>query len=95
MARLRPAQDGQRTVVTVALSSGGDAVLTALVHEGSCDDLGDPVFTLNDVEAGRSRSRIATSYDQLRVGGYAIALHPSPDAVDETTVCGDIEADAD
>ena len=90
MARLRPAEDAQQTIVQIILRGGQDLVATALVHEGSCDDLGDPVYTLQNVEGRRSRSRIDTSFDQLRVGGYAIALHPSPESVNQTLACGEI-----
>jgi hypothetical protein len=95
LAKLRPTEDGEHTQVLIRLRGGENLAESALVHDGSCDELGDPVFTLNNVKRGRSRTRVASSFDQLRTGGFSIAIHPSAAAFEQTLACGEIVGEAE
>jgi hypothetical protein len=93
-ALLRPTEDGQTSVVLRLTGIQGGS-RQALIHEGSCDELGEPVFTLRPVERNRSVSRVSTSYDQLRTGGFAVAVHLSPSSIGDPLACGDIKGEAE
>jgi hypothetical protein len=60
------------------------------IHAGTCDDLGDVVFPLEDVEEGMSQSTVEASLDEILAADHAINVHLSVDEMDVYVACGDI-----
>ncbi|MCC6314139.1 MAG: hypothetical protein IT337_08985, partial [Thermomicrobiales bacterium] len=76
--------------VNLAVRGGAPGEL-AVIHEGSCADLGAPAFLLNDPDAsGRSKTPLGAPVDEVRGGGFALAIHPGFQDLSTTLACGDI-----
>jgi hypothetical protein len=91
LAILTPRDDG--TAVTLLLQ-GGTPDQVALIHLGACEALDpDPLFLLGQPDAtGRSESIVNVGLDELRGGGYAIAVHASAAELGVVVACGEIPA---
>ena len=80
-----------RTRIVLELTNPPDVPQPAHVHSGSCDDLGDPVVALTDVEDGRSETEAEMSVDQLTQGDLVIHAHKSEAEYDVSVACAPIE----
>ena len=86
------------------VAGGEDGPHPAHIHAGTCDELGDVVFPLEDVaiqEGERSGAEsalpIKTGYtlvdaplEEIVAGGHAINVHLSGEEIEEYIACGDI-----
>jgi hypothetical protein len=82
--------DGQ-TSVSIELDGtpeGGEH--PAHIHSGTCDDLGDVVFPLENVVEGSSESTVEASIDDILAADHAINVHLSADEMDVYVACGEI-----
>jgi hypothetical protein len=82
-----------RTRIVLELTSPPDLPQPAHVHSGSCDDLGDPVVALSDVEEGRSETEADMSLEQLERGDLVIHAHKSQGEYDVSVACAAIARD--
>ena len=80
-----------RTRIVMELTNPPDVSQPAHVHSGSCDDLGDPVIALSDVEDGRSETEAPVSIDQLVEDEVVIHAHKSEAEYDVSVACAPIE----
>jgi hypothetical protein len=86
------AADGQTEVeVLITAGLGEDAVHPVHIHEGTCDDLGDVAYPLEDIVDGVSESEVDVELSELMDGDHAINVHLSEDEMDVNVACGDIE----
>jgi hypothetical protein len=86
------AADGQTEVevlITAGLEEG--AVHPVHIHEGTCDDLGDVAYPLEDIVDGVSESEVDAELADLMDGNHAINVHLSEDEMNVNVACGDIE----
>lgn len=76
---------------TVTLSVDGASTTTthpAHIHNGTCEDLGDIAYPLNEVENGSSVTIIDATITELRAQEpLAINLHRSPTQLSEYVAC--------
>ena len=80
--------DDDRAKVTIEIVNPADEPQAAHIHRGTCREVGEAIYPLNDLEAGVSETTIP-SYSKLRVGDWAVNVHASD--VDYTeTACGDV-----
>ena len=83
-----------RTRIVMELTNPPDVSQPAHVHSGSCDDLGDPVIALSDVEDGRSETEAPVSIDQLVEDEVVIHAHKSEAEFDVSVACAPVEQTA-
>jgi hypothetical protein len=74
----------------------------AHIHAGTCDELGEVVFPLNDIStvdvdtldplgaAGQSLSTIEASLEDVLATEHAINVHESAENIDEYIACGEL-----
>jgi hypothetical protein len=79
-----------RTRIVLELTNPPDVPQPAHVHSGSCDDLGDPVVALANVEDGRSETEADLSVDQLVEGDLVIHAHKSEAEFDVSVACAPV-----
>ncbi len=86
------AMDGQ-TEVEVLITAGleDDAVHPVHIHAGTCDDLGDVVYPLEDIVGGVSETEIDAELTDLMDGDHAVNVHLSEEEMDVNVACADIE----
>lgn len=81
--------DGEQTIVTIEIEPGEEGVAQpAHIHDGTCNDLGDVAFPLDDVVDGASESTVDISVSDLIAGEYAVNVHLSEDEIDVYVSCG-------
>ncbi len=84
--------DETTTEVEVDLTGGPDNAQPAHIHTGTCAELGDVAYPLEDLEDGRSQTQVDVSLDELRDGEFAINAHRSADEIEVYTACGEISS---
>jgi hypothetical protein len=86
-------QHDDQTDVEVLITAGlvDEAVHAVGIYEGTCDDLGDAAFELEDIVDGVSESEVEADLADLMDGNHVIAVHAADDE-DVTVACGEIEA---
>jgi hypothetical protein len=89
-ATLAPTDDGQ-TSVTLELSDQPDVPQPAHIHAGTCEELGEVVHPLTNVEDGSSETTVDVSIDELQDGEFAINAHESEQNIANYVACGPIE----
>lgn len=82
--------DGETTVSIELDGTPEDGVHPVHIHAGTCDDLGDVVFPLEDVVDGMSESTVEASIDDIMAADHAINVHLSEDEMDVYVACGNI-----
>lgn len=83
--------DGNRTRIVLELTNSPSVPQPAHVHNGSCDDLGDPLVALTSVEDGRSETEAEMSLERLGQGDLVIHAHKSEADYDVSVACAPIE----
>lgn len=86
-------EDGQAEV-TILLTQGleDESEHPVHIHEGTCDDLGDVAYPLNDIVDGSSETTLDVDLADLRTGDFAVNAHMSADQMDVYIACADIPA---
>jgi hypothetical protein len=84
--------DGGRTRIVLELTNPPDVSQPAHVHDGTCDDLGEPVVSLTDVMEGRSETEVEMPLERLSRGDLLVHAHKSAAAYDVSVACAPIEA---
>ncbi len=89
-AQIRGVDEGLE--VTVFISEGDtDGVHPVHIHEGTCDDLGDVAYALEDIVDGESVTVLEDlTFADVMTGEYAINAHLSEDEMDTYVMCGNI-----
>lgn len=84
--------NGDGTTTVDILVDGATGGHPAMIHSGSCAELGSVVYPLQDVDAtGESLTVVdATLESLLTAGPYAINIHLSADDPGTSVACGDI-----
>ncbi len=81
--------DGDQVVVSIEIEPGPDGEpQPAHIHDGTCQDLGDVAYPLEDVVDGMSESTADVSIADIISGEYAIAVHLSEDEMEVIVACG-------
>ncbi|MFW6174478.1 MAG: hypothetical protein ACOC5K_01735, partial [Chloroflexota bacterium] len=70
--------------------SGSDSQLIQ-ISRGTCGDIGEEAYRLNNLSNGGSTTTIDSSVVALRMGQYSITVRRSPSQTSELTACGDIQ----
>ncbi len=89
-ATLTPTGEGQ-LVVTVELSNPPENPQPIHIHMGTCEELGEVVYPLSNVEGGSSETTVDASLTELQGGGFAINAHESEENIQNYVACGPIE----
>jgi hypothetical protein len=89
---IRGVDDGVE--ITVYITAGDEGgVHPVHIHDGTCDDLGDVAWPLEDIEDGESVTMLEdVTLGDLMTGEYAINAHQSEDEMDVNVMCGNIPA---
>lgn len=82
--------DSGDTRIVLELTNPPEVAQPAHVHAGTCDNLGDPVVTLTDVERGRSETETEMSLEDLQQGDFVIHAHKSETEYDVSVACAPI-----
>ena len=82
--------DGNRTRIVLQLTNPPGVPQPAHVHNGSCDDLGDPLVALTSVEDGRSETEAEMSLERLAQGDLLIHAHKSDAEYEVSVACAPI-----
>jgi plastocyanin len=86
--------ESDRTRVAVWLDGAGEMLRPIHVHAGSCNNLGDIAYSLNEVDNGFSNSEIFATFAELSASApFAINAHESADAIQNNIACGNIDFD--
>jgi hypothetical protein len=88
-------RDGGGTRILLELTNPPLKPQPAHVHDGSCDDLGDPVVALANVVGGRSETDTDLSLDELEGDGLVIHAHKSESEYDVSVACAPVEREAE
>lgn len=83
-------EDGQTTVEIELDGTPEDGVHPVHIHAGTCDDLGDVVFPLEDVVEGSSSSTIDATLGDIMAAEHAINVHLSADELAVWVACGNL-----
>ena len=81
---------GDRTRIVMELNGSPAAQQPAHVHSGSCDDLGDAVVGLTDLEDGRSTTVADVGLAELERGDLVIHAHKSEAEFDVSVACAPV-----
>lgn len=82
---------GGKTTVEIIVDPGPNPDMPAHIHPGTCDNLTpQPKFPLENVLAGRSKTDVPASIDELFAGGLAVNIHRSNDDLKTYTACVDL-----
>ena len=87
-------ENGGQVKVTLDLNqvSGLDLPQPAHIHEGSCPDVGNVTYNLNDVVNGRSETTLNTTLSNLSSQfPLGINVHQSAADINTYTACGDLK----
>ncbi len=87
------ALDGDRTRIVLELTNPPAVAQPAHVHDGTCDDLGDPVVPLTAVEAGASETETDMSLESLTEDDLVIHAHKSDAEFDVSVACAPVTSD--
>jgi hypothetical protein len=77
--------------VTVELFDGPGGRQFSAIHSGTCDDIGAMRFELNELNRGRSSTRVATSLDELGSSALSVVTRRSADPGSPVTACGELD----
>lgn len=88
-ATLEPAGDGMTRVV-LELSNAPDNPQPVHIHSGTCEELGDVVYPLTNLQEGMSDTTVEASLDELQSGDFAVNAHESEENIQTYVACGDI-----
>lgn len=88
-ATLTPTGDGQ-TMVSLELSNPPDVPQPVHIHSGTCEELGDVVFPLTNLEGGTSETTVDVSLEELQSGEFAVNAHASEEDIQTYVACGNI-----
>jgi hypothetical protein len=81
--------DGEQTIISIEIEPGEAGVpQPAHIHYGSCNDLGDVAYPLDDVVDGVSESTADVSISELIGREYAINVHLSEEEMGVSVSCG-------
>jgi hypothetical protein len=83
--------DESRTTIVLELTNPPEVPQPAHVHSGTCDDLGDPVVALTNLENGTSETEAAMSLERLVQGDLVIHAHKSEAEFDVSVACAPVE----
>ncbi len=83
-------EDGQTTVTIEVEGTEEGAVHPVHIHAGTCADLGDVIFPLEDVVDGMSETVVEADLADIRALDHAINLHLSEDDMATWVACGNI-----
>lgn len=79
----------EQVIVSIEIDAGEEGVpQPAHIHEGSCQDLGDVAYPLENVEDGVSESTVEVGMSELLAGEYAINVHLSEEEAGTYVSCG-------
>lgn len=87
--------DGSTTVSIELEGTPEGGVHPVHIHAGTCDDLGDVVFPLEDVVEGMSESTVEAGISDILAAEHAINVHLSADEMNVYVACGNIEGEDD
>jgi hypothetical protein len=87
-ATLTPA--GEQTTVTLELSNPPGDPQPAHIHSGTCEELGEVVYPLENLEEGTSETTVDASLEELQNGEFAINAHESEENIANYIACGPI-----
>lgn len=82
-------QTDVEVLITAGLEDG--AVHPVHIHSGTCDELGDVVYPLEDIEGGVSETEIDAELTDLMDGEHAVNVHVSEDEMDVYVACANID----
>ncbi len=83
--------DGQVQVAINLEGAPAGIPQPAHIHIGSCDTIGDPVYSLSAVEDGTSKTTLTASLGALKLGGpLAIDVRKSVADIGTDVACGNI-----
>ena len=83
--------DGDKTIVTVALTGAPAEAQPAHIHTGTCANLNPaPKYPLTSLTNGKSTTTIAAPLASLTGGGFAVNVHKSADDLKDYVACGDL-----
>lgn len=83
--------DGQLEVSVTLDGDDGSSPRPAHIHAGSCDELGDVVYPLEDAGESPSTSTVDATLEELVDGDFAINVHESAEALENYIACGSID----
>ena len=85
----------QNGMAQLALNLTGEqdgASQPAHIHSGTCENLGDVLYPLNNVVNGQSETTLNVTTEQLKIMmPLAINVHKSVDEMDNYVACGDLK----
>jgi hypothetical protein len=87
-ATLTPA--GEQTTVTLELSNPPGDPQPVHIHSGTCEELGEVVYPLENLEEGASETTVDASLEELQNGEFAINAHESEENIANYIACGPI-----
>jgi len=86
-------QQGDKTLVVIALSNGSATRQPSHLHDGTCDDyIPRPAYALSDVVNGRSRTVVNAPFDKLTSGALIVNVHKSYDDIATQASCGTVKS---
>ena len=89
-ASLTPTGDGQTTVALEVSNAPGDPQ-PAHIHSGTCEELGEVVYPLENVQDGTSETTVDVSLEELQEGEFAINVHESEQNISTYVACGPVD----
>jgi hypothetical protein len=89
---LHEEQGRVKVTIAVAAIPGITTPQPAYIQTGTCEKKGETIYTLNDVDEGRSETFINTSLDLMKAQKpLAIIIYRSDQEMNVYTSCGEIE----
>ncbi|MDA2921029.1 hypothetical protein MYX76_16330 [Desulfobacterota bacterium AH_259_B03_O07] len=88
-ATLTPVDNNTKVVINLTGAPEGIAQ-PAHIHQGTCENLGEPKYPLEAVKNGGSETTVDVKLSDIMTGDFAINVHKSEKEISTYVACGEI-----
>lgn len=88
-ATLTPVDNNTKVIINLTGAPEGIAQ-PAHIHQGTCENLGEPKYLLEVVKNGESETTVDVKLSDITTGDFAINVHKSEKEISTYVACGEI-----
>ncbi len=88
-ATLTPVNNNTKVVINLT-GAPEDIAQPTHIHQGTCENLGEPKYPLEAVKNGESETTVDVKLSDIMTGDFAINVHKSEKEISTYVACGEI-----